>query len=367
MEWIEKDGFEIAERVEMLLASDSPEGIGKSMGLGTIGFAQAYARRRPDILLVLGDRFEMHAAVVAAVPAKIPLAHIHGGETTRGRHGRGPAARDQQDEPFAFSRHRGLRPPPAVGRRTVADHRLRRRWISFAARRSGREELAARHQVRLQDGFLLATYHPVTLEYEEAAQQASQWLAAIEASGRPVLFTMANADTNGRVINELVRRYVAGHAAAQMVDNLGLQGYFSVMAQAAAMVGNSSSGIIEAASFKLPVVNVGRRQQGRVAAANVLHADCRKEDILRAIAAATAPHSAKVCATWSIPTATAGRPRGLTAPGERRAGPATDRESFTTSRRMPANKIANQPQNYCVILGGGGHAAVLLEALVPPG
>ena len=213
----------------------------------------------------------------------------------------------------------------------MADHRLRAPALDQLRGTAllGREELATRHGVRLQDGFLLATYHPVTLEYEEAAQQASQWLAAIEASGRPVLFTMANADTNGRVINEMVRRYVAGHAAAQMVDNLGLQGYFSVMAQAAAMVGNSSSGIIEAASFKLPVVNVGRRQQGRVAAANVLHADCRKEDILRAIAAATAPAFREGLRDLVNPYGD-GRaaPRIVERLAERRAGPATDRETL---------------------------------------
>jgi UDP-hydrolysing UDP-N-acetyl-D-glucosamine 2-epimerase len=292
VQWIEKDGFEIAERVETLLSSDSPEGIAKSMGLGTIGFAQAYARRRPDILLVLGDRFEMHAAVVAALPANIPVAHIHGGETTQGaidealRHAITKMSHLHFPATERYARRiRQLGEEPwriTVAGAPALDHLRTMPLLS-------REEIAERFHVVVHEGLLLATYHPVTLEHEGAAEQASEWLAAVEASGRPVVFTMANADTNGRVINAMIRRYVADHPAAQMVDNLGLQGYFSVMALAAAMVGNSSSGIVEAASFKLPVVNVGPRQEGRLAAANVLHVDCRKEAILRGIAAAAAP------------------------------------------------------------------------------
>ena len=133
-----------------------------------------------------------------------------------------------------------------------------------------REELACKFNVRLQDGFLLVTYHPVTLEYEHTQQQVSNLLAAIEASNRPALFTMANADTHGRQINSMIRQYVATHPTAQLVENFGMAAYFSVMSLATAMVGNSSSGIIEAASWKLPVVNVGNRQLGRFMPCNVV-------------------------------------------------------------------------------------------------
>ena len=296
VEWIEKDGFEIAERVEMLLSSDSPEGIGKSMGLGTIGFAQAYARRRPDILLVLGDRFEMHAAAVAALPAKIPLAHIHGGETTQGaideslRHAITKMSHLHfvAAEPYARRlRQMGEEPWRITVCGAPALDSLRSTALLSP------EDFSQRFGLRLESGFLLATYHPVTLEFEDTERQVAAWLIALEASGRPLLLTMANADTNGRIINQMIRQFVAGHPSAQVVDNLGTQSYFSAMAQAAAMVGNSSSGIIEAASFKLPVVNVGLRQRGRLAAGNVLHVDCQKEAILDGIGAATSPEFRK--------------------------------------------------------------------------
>lgn len=289
---IEKDGFEIAERVEMLLSSDSPEGIAKSMGLATLGFAQAYARSQPDILLVLGDRFEMHAAVAAAVPFKIPLAHIHGGEVTQGaiddvlRHSitkmshlhfvatEDYARRVRQlgEEPWRIT----VSGAPALDNlRTVP-------LLS-------REELAERRGVRVGDGFLLATFHPVTLEFEDTERQAAEFVGALEVSQQPVLFTMPNADTHGRSIRKMILQFVEKHPESQAVENLGVQGYFSAMAITTAMVGNSSSGIVEAASFKLPVVNVGHRQQGRAMARNVICVEYRRDEIVRGIAKAISP------------------------------------------------------------------------------
>lgn len=290
VDMIEKDGFDIVERVEMLLSSDSPAGIAKSMGLGTVGFAQAFARSRPDILMALGDRFEMHAGVAAALPFKIPVAHLHGGEATYGaideslRHAitkmshlhfvatDDAAARVRQlgEEPWRIT----ISGAPAI------DNARRVRCLS-------RDEITRRFSIRLEEGYLLVTYHPVTLQYESTEQQVTEVLGALESCGRPVVITMSNADTQGRSINQRFRKFVAEHARAQMVDNLGTQGYFSLMTHAAAMVGNSSSGIIEAASFRLPVINIGPRQQGRLAAGNVIHVACQQEAILRGISQAT--------------------------------------------------------------------------------
>lgn len=289
---IEKDGFEIAERVELPFLSDSPEGIAKAMGHVTQGFAESYARSRPDLLLILGDRFEMHAAAAAAVPFKIPMAHIHGGEVTQGaiddcfRHGMtkmshlhfvateeyGRRVQQMGEEPWRIT----VSGAPALDNLTT---------IMLLSR----QELEDRCGVRIGDGFLLATYHPVTLQFEETEGQTTEWLKALATARRPVLFTMPNADTSSRSIRGLIQQFVADHPESCAVENLGVQGYFSAMAHAAAMVGNSSSGIVEAASLKLPVVNVGDRQLGRTMARNVISVPCRCDEIAHALTTATSP------------------------------------------------------------------------------
>jgi UDP-N-acetylglucosamine 2-epimerase (non-hydrolysing)/GDP/UDP-N,N'-diacetylbacillosamine 2-epimerase (hydrolysing) len=283
---IEEDGFHIGERIEMLLSSDTPEGIGKSMGLGTIGFAQAFARRRPDILLVLGDRFEMHAAVVAALPFNIPVAHIGGGEITEG------AIDDALRHSITKLSHLHF----------VATHEARRRVVQMGEEPwrvivSGalsldnlcsmklltRQELEERFGLKFNDSPLLVTYHPVTLEYEQTEWQVGELLGALNASALPIVFTMPNADTNGRVVARMLEGYAKVCPQAQMVANLGTQGYFSLMALAVAMVGNSSSGLVEAPSFGLPVVNIGSRQQGRTRPANVIDVGYSRHEIVTGI------------------------------------------------------------------------------------
>ena len=293
VEAIEFDGFEIGERVEMLLSSDTPRGIAKSMGLGTIGFAQAYARFRPDILVVLGDRFEMHAAALAALSFKIPVAHIHGGEITQG------AIDDALRHSMTKLCHLHFVSTQEYARRVIRMGEEPWRVIVSGApsldnlrviRFLAREELAARFNLRLDETpFLLVTFHPVTLEYEQTEWQVTELLAALEACDLPVVFTMPNADTAGRIIAHKIEEFITTHPSAQAVDNLGTQGYFSAMALAAAMVGNSSSGIIEAASFDLPVVNTGSRQCGRVKGANVIDVGYQRTSILDGLQKALDP------------------------------------------------------------------------------
>lgn len=292
VEAIEADGFEINERVEMLLSSDTPEGIAKSIGLGIIGFAQVYSRFRPDLLLVLGDRFEMHAAVLAALPFKIPVAHIHGGEITEG------AIDDALRHSITKLSHLHFTATEDARRRIVQMGEEPWRVIVSGApsldnlesvRLLDRPELEALIALRLDANPLLVTYHPVTLEYEQTEWQVRQLLGALEQCDFPMVFTMPNADTNGRVITGLVREFARSCSRAQMVDNLGTRGYFSLMSQAVAMVGNSSSGIIEAPSFGLPVVNIGTRQQGRTRGPNVIDVGYACDEILAGIAQATSP------------------------------------------------------------------------------
>ena len=292
VEAIEADGFEIGERVNTVLSSDTPEAIGKSMGLGLIGFAQAYARFRPDILLVLGDRFEMHAAALAALSFKIPVAHIHGGEITQG------AFDDALRHSISKLSHLHF----------VATHEYARRVIQLGEEtwrvivsgapsldnlRSMRlltpRELAEKYSLRLERPPLLVTFHPVTLEYEQTEAQVSEMLAALASFGLPVVFTAPNADTNGRVVTRMIEEFIRKRPSACLVFNLGTEGYFSMMAFAAAMVGNSSSGIIEAPSFGLPVVNIGTRQQGRIRAANVIDVGYQRDELIGGIKKAISP------------------------------------------------------------------------------
>jgi UDP-hydrolysing UDP-N-acetyl-D-glucosamine 2-epimerase len=289
---IEADGFEIGERVEMLLSSDTPEGIAKSMGLGTIGFAQAYARFQPDILLVLGDRFEMHAAVVAALPFKIPVAHIHGGESTEGlideaiRHSITKMSHLHFVSTHFYAR-RVIRMGEEPWRVVVSGAPGLDNLHKFPLLSRG--ELRERYGFDLSGPTLVVTYHPVTLEYEHTKTHVQELLAALEEVDLSVIFTYPNADTQGRLIIELVREFVARHERTRVAVNLGTQAYFSLMRYAAAMVGNSSSGIVEAASFKLPVVNIGNRQRGRIRGKNVIDVGYSRVEILEAITKAISP------------------------------------------------------------------------------
>jgi UDP-hydrolysing UDP-N-acetyl-D-glucosamine 2-epimerase len=283
---IEDDGFEVGERVEMLLSSDTPEGIAKSMGLGTIGFAQAYTRFCPDILIVLGDRFEMFAAALAALPFKIPVAHIHGGEVTRG------AIDDTLRHSITKLSHLHFVSTRDYGRRVMqlGEEPWRVAYCGALSldnlhevRLLDRRDLVAEFGISLEEEFLLVTYHPVTLEYELTEWQVSELLAALDEYDLPVLFTMPNADTGGRIIRHMIRDFIRTHPVSQAVESLGTQGYFSVMALATAMVGNSSSGIVEAAMFQLPVINIGIRQQGRICGANVIDVGYYKDEIVQGI------------------------------------------------------------------------------------
>ena len=301
---IEADGFEIGDRVEFPLQSDSPEAISKAMGLGTAGYAEALSRVRPDILLVLGDRVEMHAAAIAAVPLRIPIAHIHGGELTQG------AIDDALRHSMTKLSHLHFVSTAEYGRRVA--QMGEESWRILV---SGAPSLDNLQQTKLLTGseferqfsvpsgrdFLLVTYHPATLDAVPVEQRFQEVLDALEGAGSTILFTSANADAGGHAINRMIREYVDRHRNARLVENLGTQGYFSAMSLAAAMVGNSSSGIIEAASFHLPVVNIGIRQQGRVAGGNVIHTGNSQAEIASAIQKARSPEFRSQIASTANP------------------------------------------------------------------
>ena len=282
----------MTDRVEMLLSSDSPEGVAKSMGLGVIGFAQAFGRSQPDLLVVLGDRFEMFAAALAALPFLIPVAHIHGGEVTVG------AIDDALRHSMTKLSHLHFVSTAEYGRRLEQLGEDPARIVVSGApgldnvghvRLLSGAELQAAFGVSTEPAPLIVTFHSVTLEYTEAEVQTQALLDALGESDLPVVFTQPNADTGGRKIGQMIDRFVSQRANAHRVDSLGVQGYFSLMSQAAAMVGNSSSGLIEAPSFGLPVVNIGTRQAGRVRGSNVIDVEPTRSAISAGIRQALRP------------------------------------------------------------------------------
>lgn len=291
---IERDGFEIAARVEMTPDVDTPEAVARSMGQGTIGFAAAYARLEPDLLVVLGDRYEMHAAVVAAVPFLIPTVHIAGGSLTMGAIDDGLRHSITKLSHLHFveaevCRQRVIQMGEEPWRVHTTGSLSLDNLNGFAP--LSLNELNHRFGLALTPEAppLLVTFHPVTREYENTQQYMEALLAALAASARPVVFTYPNADTSGRVIIKMIEDYAREREDAFCVPHFGVEGYYSLMAHAAAMVGNSSSGIMEAASFRLPVVNIGTRQSGRLAPANVVTTGYDRDAILAGIETCVSP------------------------------------------------------------------------------
>jgi UDP-hydrolysing UDP-N-acetyl-D-glucosamine 2-epimerase len=290
--FVENDGIEIAERLEMLLSSDTPEGIAKSMGLGLIAFGQAFTKYQPDILLVHGDRYEMLAAALAALPFKIPVAHLSGGELTEG------AIDDVLRHSITKLSHLHFAATQDYARRIIQlGEEPWRVTVSGESsldnlrtiRMLSRSELEALYQLQLDGPFLLVTYHPTTLEYEQTEGQIDELLTALAETRLSLIFTLPNADTGNRVIREKLEQFVASNRSSMLVGNFGQQAYFSMMNLAIAMVGNSSSGIIEATSFQLPVVNVGTRQDGRIRARNVIDVGYSRAEISKGIQQAIDP------------------------------------------------------------------------------
>lgn len=285
---IERDGFAIDAKVEMLLSSDTPVGIAKSIGIGISGIADALSSLKPDLLVVLGDRFEILAAVESALVARIPVAHIAGGDTTEGafdeaiRHSITKMAHLHfVTNEAAARRVRQLGENPAniytVGSPGI-DQIMQ---IKLLERRDLEKELEFTFQKRN----LMVTFHPVTLDSQPAGRQFRELLKALDMLGNDLgmIFTRPNADTDGRAIIGMIDDYVATHRHTKAFSSLGQLRYLSAVARVDAVVGNSSSGLYEVPSFRKPTVNIGDRQQGRLQASSVINCRPDSADILRAI------------------------------------------------------------------------------------
>lgn len=286
------DGWKPAARVKVP-AADTPEGISRAMGAACAGFAAAYARLKPALIVVLGDRYEMHAAALAALPFTIPVAHLHGGELTHG------AFDDSLRHSITKLSHLHLTANRVYARRVrQLGEEPRRVFMTGSPAIDNirttsllsRSELEADLVLDLSRPTLLVTFHTTTLEWRDARRQTRELLAALPASGLQAVVTMPNADTGNADVRRLLRAFAAGRREVRLVESLGSRRYLSLMAHAAAMLGNSSSGLVEAPSFRLPAINVGTRQGGRLRAKNVIDCGYGRFEILRAIRKAVAPN-----------------------------------------------------------------------------
>lgn len=285
---IEKDGFDIKQKIEILLSSDTPAGTAKSVALCTLGLADALTRDRPDVLVLLGDRFETFAAAQTAMIMRIPVAHLHGGEITEGAY----------DDAFrhAISKLSYLHFTAAeeYAQRVVQLGEAPERVFNFGAigldhllrsKLMTRTELAESLGFPLDDPFFLVTYHPETLSTSSPLESFKQMLMALDQfPSHKVILTYPNADDGGQEILAELQRYQQQHQNRVLaVASLGQIRYLSAIKFAAAVVGNSSSGIIEVPAFNVPTVNIGNRQKGRLASASVIHCDADSQSIKCAI------------------------------------------------------------------------------------
>ncbi len=285
---IEKDGFPIDARVECLLSSDSDVGMAKTIGVAVLGLADLLGRMRPDLLLLIADRYEMLAPASVALALRIPIAHIEGGEISEG------AIDDAVRNALTKMSHIHFTSTCAARERVIAmgeeEWRVHRAGApSLDHLRRGtlltREQLEAKLHTDLSAPPLLVAYHPVTLA-PDTLTEADALFAALEAVPEDILFCYPNADAGSRALIARSKAFLASRGRGAIFTNLDAVTYWSLLPHVRMLIGNSSSGIMEAASFQLPTVNVGMRQQGRERARNVLDAAADKTSILKTIAIA---------------------------------------------------------------------------------
>jgi len=283
-----KDGFYIDEKVEMLVSSNTPLGTAKSLGLAVLGYADALDRLDSDIVVILGDRYEALALAQTAMIMGIPILHLHGGEVSEGaidetiRHSITKLSNLHGTSTEAY-RKRVIQlgePPESVVN-------VGAMGLEYLARGHflDREQLCASLNFDLSKPFFIVTYHPVTLGHEDPQASCNNLIEALEQyPSHQVIFTYPNADAGGREIIPLIESYASCRSARVLaIPSLGQVRYLSALKLADAVIGNSSSGIIEAPSFDVPTVNIGVRQQGRLAAKSVLNCDVSVEAIVSAI------------------------------------------------------------------------------------
>ena len=285
---IENDGFQIDAKVDILLSSDTPVDIAESTGLGLINYSKTLSHLQPDLVVILGDRFEAFAMAASATICKIPIAHLHGGELSFG----------VIDEAFRHAitkmSHLHFTSTEIYRQRVIQLGEAPERVFNVGAigvenikslPLLDRQALEKSINFRLGDAVLLVTFHPTTLEHNTAGKQFQEILLAIKRFPQfRIIFTKANADMDGKTINRMIDRFVEQHPDdACSFISMGQLRYLSAMRQATVVVGNSSSGIIEAPSLKVPTINIGDRQKGRIKANSVIDCQPREKAIVDAL------------------------------------------------------------------------------------
>tara|TARA_Y100000591_G_C21820419_1_gene693295 strand:+ start:525 stop:1685 length:1161 start_codon:yes stop_codon:yes gene_type:complete len=278
---IEKDGFSINQKIEMLLSSDTPSSISKSTGLGIISFAEVFKSLKPDIIVVLGDRFEIFSACIAALYSRIPIAHIHGGETTEGafdeaiRHSitkmawwHFVAAEDYRKRVIQM----GESPQRVFNVGGLGVDAIKKTKLL------SKNELKNKLGINFGEKNLLITFHPITLEKNTSRKHLNALLSVLEnLDNTYLIFTMPNADSDGRIIGKLILDFVKKNKTRSIsFTSMGHKNYISTLQFVDGVVGNSSSGIAEVPSFKIGTVNIGDRQNGRLKAKSII--DCKPNE-----------------------------------------------------------------------------------------
>lgn len=284
---IEQDGINIDKKIEILLSSDSAVSISKSMGLAMISFAEYFEEAKPDALMVLGDRYETLAVCCAAMNARIPIIHLYGGETTEGAIDEAVRHSITKMSYYHFTSTENYR------KRVIqmGEHPDRVFTVgsigvenALSMELLSKSELETSIQFKLDSSFAVVTFHPTTLEDGQSESQFREVLAACDRhSDMKYIFTKANADANGRVINQMIERYVAERENAVAFASLGVKRYLSALKYATMVIGNSSSGLVEVPSFKIPTINIGDRQKGRLQADSVINCEATERSIDEAI------------------------------------------------------------------------------------
>lgn len=285
---IEKDGFTIDRRIDMLLSADTPQGILKSMGIELIGLADAFILDKPDMLLILGDRYEMLMAASAALLCNIPIAHMCGGETTQGaideavRHSITKmshlhfAATEEYEKRII---QLGEQPDTVFNVGAPGIENIKRMKLLE------KEELEEELNICFKKHTAIVTFHPVTLDEGGSEHQMEELLKALEKlKNLNIIFTKGNADAGGRIMNQMVERFASENKErCRLFDSLGQLRYLSALKYSDIVIGNSSSGIIEVPSFHIPTVNIGIRQQGRIQAGTVINCEPVRDEIVKAV------------------------------------------------------------------------------------
>lgn len=291
---IEKDKIVIDQKIEILMSSDTPVSISKSMGLAMISFAEYFDRTNPDMLMVLGDRYETLAVCCAAMNAQIPIAHLYGGETTEG------AIDESIRHAITKMSYLHFTSTEEYRRRVIQLGEAPDRVFKVGAMGVEnilsmellvKEALEASIAFELDKPYAVITFHPVTLEKNQVEQQFDALLSACDTHPEmQFIFTKANSDAHGRIINQMIDDYANQNENAVAFESLGMLRYLSALKYARMVIGNSSSGLIEVPSFHIPTINIGDRQKGRIQGETVINCAPEKAAILKAIDQANDPN-----------------------------------------------------------------------------